>query len=305
MGQRYRKVDIETEQDQSQVSDPSNLEANHQLLSSCRHGVVGSLGTLASPVGGVRNRPRAFLLLLPPPPPQGHYVGYPSPGFIWYDQHYVRSYGSPYMNGSTVFVAGFPIVFMYPSQFTYYSHPGPPYVQGVPHVASSASYRVPPRSFSPRHSSIQHRRGDPRLRETPDDDVSEFGEFFRGYGTNHHRDMRLDTEEMSYEELRASRERIGAVSIGLSEEEEDVKTRLKTRTCSGGINLEEEEEESEPCTICQESLEKDEKIATLECGHEYHVECLVKWLNVKNVCPICRSKALVINKTRQEKVRGR
>ena len=154
----------------------------------------------------------------------------------------------------------------------------------------------------------QHRGGVPRFRMMPDDEVAilEFGDFLGGSGNNHidhHRDLRLDIEEMSYEELLALSERIGTVNTGLPEE--DVKNHLKTRTCSV-IKLAEEssssssqtkDRETEPCTICQESFKNEEKIATLDCGHEYHAGCLEKWLVVKNVCPICKAEALVMEKT--------
>ncbi|KAL1188452.1 putative E3 ubiquitin-protein ligase HIP1 [Cardamine amara subsp. amara] len=334
-----------------------------------------------APFAGARNRPGAVTVnpVLPPHAPnnfiQGSYPShhpFPPPGSIWYDQHHSRSDGSPsfwphtpYMHGGNI-VAGSiesssrnPTGFMYPSQLNprdhYYSqhhHPVPPPVQGVrgqnttlyPHMASSASYRVPPGSFVPqnamnsgppgsemgsshvgpvqptgfriyqhhqRDESVpvatlrQHRGGVPRLRVMPDDEVAllEFGDFLGGSGNNHidhHRDMRLDIEEMSYEDLLALSERIGTVNTGLPEEE--VKNHLKTRTCYG-INLEKESSsprtkdiEAEPCTICQESFKNEEKIATLDCGHEYHAECLEKWLIVKNVCPICKAEALVMEK---------
>jgi NACalpha-BTF3-like transcription factor len=45
----------------------------------------------------------------------------------------------------------------------------------------------------------------------------------------------------------------------------------------------------EVCSICFESLE-DDKIHTTKCSHSYHKECLEKWLNKNNTCPICRTK---------------
>lgn len=42
----------------------------------------------------------------------------------------------------------------------------------------------------------------------------------------------------------------------------------------------------------QEDYRDNEKIGTLDCDHEYHAECLKKWLFIKNVCPICKSEAL-------------
>ena len=37
-------------------------------------------------------------------------------------------------------------------------------------------------------------------------------------------------------------------------------------------------------------------VGTLKtCGHDYHVECIKKWLEMKNLCPICKSPALPDN----------
>ncbi|CAL0310174.1 unnamed protein product [Lupinus luteus] len=113
---------------------------------------------------------------------------------------------------------------------------------------------------------------------------------------DHHRDMRLDIEDMSYEDLLALGERIGKVSTGLSEE--TISAQLKTKTYlthATAINLEEEvsdDQESDSCMICQDEYKDEEKIGVLRCEHEYHADCLTKWLLVKNVCPICKSEAL-------------
>ena len=50
----------------------------------------------------------------------------------------------------------------------------------------------------------------------------------------------------------------------------------------------------------QENFKNEKKIATLDCGHEYHAECLEKWLIVKNLCPICKSEALAMEKRNVE-----
>ncbi|CAF2055730.1 unnamed protein product [Brassica oleracea] len=49
-----------------------------------------------------------------------------------------------------------------------------------------------------------------------------------------------------------------------------------------------------------ENFKNEKKIATLDCGHEYHAECLEKWLIVKNLCPICKSEALAMEKRNVE-----
>jgi Zn finger protein HypA/HybF involved in hydrogenase expression len=107
------------------------------------------------------------------------------------------------------------------------------------------------------------------------------------------------------QELLALSDQIGTVKTGLSSE--DVKELLKRRT-STRINLEEgpsTDLETDSCTICQENYKNEDKIATLDCMHKYHAECLKKWLVIKNVCPICKSEALVIEKKKKLRLSSR
>ncbi|KAL2933141.1 E3 ubiquitin-protein ligase MBR2 [Bienertia sinuspersici] len=74
-----------------------------------------------------------------------------------------------------------------------------------------------------------------------------------------HREMRLDVDSMSYEELLALGERIGSVNTG-------------------------------------EEYNHMDDVGTLKaCGHDYHVSCIKKWLSMKNACPICKGPALPDN----------
>ncbi|KAK7401790.1 hypothetical protein VNO78_13562 [Psophocarpus tetragonolobus] len=113
---------------------------------------------------------------------------------------------------------------------------------------------------------------------------------------DHHRDMRLDIEDMSYEDLLALGERIGNVSTGLTEE--IIRNQLKTKTYlyhATSIHTEEEACDNhgvDSCIICQDEFKSQERIGVLRCEHEYHEDCLRKWLVVKNVCPICKLEAL-------------
>uniref|UniRef100_A0A804M9D9 RING-type E3 ubiquitin transferase n=1 Tax=Zea mays TaxID=4577 RepID=A0A804M9D9_MAIZE len=103
-----------------------------------------------------------------------------------------------------------------------------------------------------------------------------------------HRDMRLDIDNMSYEELLALEERIGNVSTGLSEEA--VIKLLKQRKFSSWrlkASL-----DPEPCCICQEEYVDGDDLGRLDCGHDFHAGCIKQWLVVKNVCPICKNTAL-------------
>lgn len=105
-----------------------------------------------------------------------------------------------------------------------------------------------------------------------------------------HRDMRLDVDNMSYEELLALEERIGYVSTGLNEE--TILKSLRQRKYSP-CNLEVASAEQEPCCICREDYSEGEGIGTLDCKHDFHTDCIRQWLMIKNLCPICKTTALV------------
>ncbi|KAJ4945365.1 hypothetical protein NE237_022063 [Protea cynaroides] len=138
-----------------------------------------------------------------------------------------------------------------------------------------------------------------RLRILPEDEVAILD--FSGFGSfsDHHSDMRLDIDHMSYEELLALEERIGDVKVGLTEE--TINRHLKTRyhvSPAACINLDEPlgmSQDAETCIICQEEYQNMNMIGTLDCGHEYHVECIKRWLLMKNVCPICKISALSVD----------
>ncbi|PON65057.1 43kDa postsynaptic protein [Parasponia andersonii] len=102
-----------------------------------------------------------------------------------------------------------------------------------------------------------------------------------------HRDMRLDVDNMSYEELLALEERIGNVSTGLSEEAILNRLKRKKYLIAGKSQL-----EAEPCCVCQEDYNQGEELGMLECGHDFHTDCIKQWLMHKNLCPICKTTAL-------------
>lgn len=104
-----------------------------------------------------------------------------------------------------------------------------------------------------------------------------------------HRDMRLDVDNMSYEELLALEERIGSVNTGLSDEV--VSKHLKQQKYLP-MTVEESMDE-EPCCICQEEYVEGQDLGTLDCGHDFHTACIKQWLMQKNLCPICKTTALV------------
>ncbi|KAE8672597.1 Caffeoyl-CoA O-methyltransferase 1 [Hibiscus syriacus] len=100
-------------------------------------------------------------------------------------------------------------------------------------------------------------------------------------------DMRLDVDNMSYEELLELEEQIGNVCTGLSEE--TILANLTSRKYQSGPP-----EEIEPCCICQEDYAEGEELGKLGCGHEFHFNCIKQWLMQKNSCPICKNTALAV-----------
>lgn len=42
------------------------------------------------------------------------------------------------------------------------------------------------------------------------------------------------------------------------------------------------------CVICYQMYKPDHKLAKLPCGHYFHQDCSIEWLQKNNTCPICR-----------------
>ncbi|XWS59698.1 hypothetical protein CRYUN_Cryun08bG0144100 [Craigia yunnanensis] len=102
-----------------------------------------------------------------------------------------------------------------------------------------------------------------------------------------HRSMRLDIDNMTYEELLALGERIGNVNTGVSEDLIS-KCLIETIYCSS-----DQFHDESSCVICLEEYKDMDEVGALNtCGHDYHVPCIKKWLSVKNTCPICKASAL-------------
>lgn len=113
-----------------------------------------------------------------------------------------------------------------------------------------------------------------------------------------HRDMRLDVDDMSYEELLALEERMGTVSTGLSEEalSDSLKKCVYESTPSDdAADCVDEDNDDIKCCICQEEYVVGDEIGRLQCSHKYHVDCVQEWLKLKNWCPMCKESATLSN----------
>ncbi|GMH12400.1 hypothetical protein Nepgr_014241 [Nepenthes gracilis] len=107
-----------------------------------------------------------------------------------------------------------------------------------------------------------------------------------------HRDMRLDIDDMSYEELLALEERMGIVSTALTEEELEKclkRSIYQAATAEAGAMDFREDNDGIKCSICQEEYSAGEEVGRLGCDHRFHVDCIHQWLRWKNWCPICKA----------------
>mmetsp|Transcript_14075 Transcript_14075/g.11775 ORF Transcript_14075/g.11775 Transcript_14075/m.11775 type:complete len:143 (-) Transcript_14075:26-454(-) len=56
-------------------------------------------------------------------------------------------------------------------------------------------------------------------------------------------------------------------------------------------------DDDELCVMCQEDMKKGTKAKKMPgCGHVFHDECIMEWLERHNTCPICRNDELETEK---------
>ncbi|XP_073109393.1 uncharacterized protein [Elaeis guineensis] len=46
----------------------------------------------------------------------------------------------------------------------------------------------------------------------------------------------------------------------------------------------------EECVICLEKFDARAEVSKIPCSHAFHSRCIIQWLEVSNLCPICRSQ---------------
>uniref|UniRef100_A0A1A9V9E2 RING-type domain-containing protein n=1 Tax=Glossina austeni TaxID=7395 RepID=A0A1A9V9E2_GLOAU len=43
------------------------------------------------------------------------------------------------------------------------------------------------------------------------------------------------------------------------------------------------------CAVCLNDFQLNEVIRKLPCAHDFHVDCVDKWLKLRRTCPMCRA----------------
>jgi hypothetical protein len=67
-------------------------------------------------------------------------------------------------------------------------------------------------------------------------------------------------------------------------------TTTTTQTQTETIIEEKEEEQEDTCAICMDVTSKTKNVSVTECGHRFCTSCLLKSLQTKNTCPMCRAE---------------
>ncbi|KAG0502547.1 hypothetical protein HPP92_002619 [Vanilla planifolia] len=125
------------------------------------------------------------------------------------------------------------------------------------------------------------------------EDLGNADESFLRDNNDQYWELRMDIDNMSYEDLLALEEQMGSVSTGLTDEALTKclkRVDFKQPSSASGFRGCVPDEKS--CSICQEECVDGEEIGILECEHCFHAACIEQWLRLKNWCPICKASAL-------------
>lgn len=104
----------------------------------------------------------------------------------------------------------------------------------------------------------------------------------------------------SYEDFINIMERMGTVNRSATDEEIDSlpshqfadksngKNSAKAQAGSSSTSNGDNAEQDDKCAICLGDYEQDEEVKNMPCGHQFHSECLGRWLKINRTCPICK-----------------
>lgn len=71
---------------------------------------------------------------------------------------------------------------------------------------------------------------------------------------------------------------------------EDVIQNLPTRSWDVDSDVDDgsASEDHNTCAVCTENYHFGDQLRQLPCRHEFHAECVDRWLAIKKECPLCR-----------------
>jgi len=69
---------------------------------------------------------------------------------------------------------------------------------------------------------------------------------------------------------------------------EEKKDDKKDETEDNNNDDDDDDSDGPSCAICMQDYKIDDELRILPCGHEFHTECVDKWLPMKKICPLCR-----------------
>ncbi|KAG7281989.1 hypothetical protein CRUP_003047 [Coryphaenoides rupestris] len=54
------------------------------------------------------------------------------------------------------------------------------------------------------------------------------------------------------------------------------------------------------CAVCLEEFRTRDELAVCPCSHAFHKKCLLKWLEIRSVCPMCNKPILRLQTETQQ-----
>lgn len=67
----------------------------------------------------------------------------------------------------------------------------------------------------------------------------------------------------------------------------------------GTIQSDEKVPPTDTCPICQDEMINGPEIRTLPCSHKFHSDCIKKWIEMRNLCPLCKRVADIAHPVRE------
>ncbi|XP_056147487.1 RING finger protein 24-like [Lampris incognitus] len=58
------------------------------------------------------------------------------------------------------------------------------------------------------------------------------------------------------------------------------------------------------CPVCLEEFRTKDELGVCPCSHAFHKKCLLKWLEIRSVCPMCNNPICRLQPNRQQGAEG-